>query len=119
MSRRDPDILLDRIQYALNRLKRHVGTRSKQDFLGDEKTQDAVNYQLAAIGEIIKNLDTDLLSELTEKCPGVPWNAWPRLRDFLAHNYWNVDPERIWKTVEIDIPQLESAITQIKAEPLP
>ena len=39
------------------------------------------------------------------------------MRDFIAHNYGNVDLSIQWDTVKNDIPALKNALMEIESQP--
>lgn len=45
-----------------------------------------------------------------------PWSEIIGLRNILVHNYFDVDIERIWQTVQNDLPQLRRIATRLRAE---
>jgi uncharacterized protein with HEPN domain len=61
------------------------------------------------IGEHIKRLSP----ELTKEYPEVEWKGSANMRDFIAHNYMDVDVERVRYTVLEKIPDLESKCRSI------
>lgn len=42
-------------------------------------------------------------------CPGVPWRNIRGLGNFLRHEYDRLERDRVWITVENDLPQLKAA----------
>ena len=87
-------------------------TRSGSDaFLSSAVTQDAVIRNFEVIGGAAGKVSTSLRSEH----PEVPWSKMRGLASLAKHEYWRIDPHRIWASVE-EIPRLESAITGIRAE---
>ena len=85
MPRKDDLRLID-IQRIALKLERII--TDKESFLTDEITQDAVAYNLLAIGETCSNLS----EALKTKHPEVPWAAIRGIRNLLAHEYFVVDP---------------------------
>ena len=63
---------------------------NKTAFLGDDKTQSAIVYQLLIIGEAVKRLS----QELRNQNPAIPWSAIAPLRDNLSHDYDDIDLDR-------------------------
>ncbi|MAS38105.1 MAG: DUF86 domain-containing protein [Anaerolineaceae bacterium] len=86
-------------------------SEGKNAFLQDEKTQFAVMRAYEIIGEIVKRLPASLL--LTQ--PQMNWQTLRRFRDFLAHNYGDIDLVTIWAAVE-DLPNLRAAVEAMLAE---
>ncbi len=98
---RDEATILDMVQAA-----RLVATWTrdldKGAFLADRKTQSAVERQLEILGEAAKRLSP----EYRERHPHVPWRRIAGLRDVLIHRYDNVDPNIVWETIDVALPEL-------------
>lgn len=73
----------------------------------DEKTVDAVVRNIEIIGEASSHLPDDIL----ERYGDIPWPFIRGIRNVLAHEYFGVDVEVIWKTVKEDLPALKTALT--------
>ena len=104
MSRYSRQRLLD-VQAALDAIDSHVGRGDVSDGL----VFDAVRVRLIEIGEAIKSLPSELLD--TE--PGLPWSEIARMRDQLAHRYFDTTHAIIASTVTHDLPRLRAAITRL------
>ncbi len=74
----------------------------KDDFLADIKTQSAVLHQLMVMGEAVKRLSMAYRNQH----PHIPWKVIAGMRDVLIHGYDIVDLNEVWKTVNVDIPQV-------------
>ena len=70
--------------------------------------------RLLEIGEAVKALPSDLLAAQ----PGIPWQQIARMRDHLAHRYFDTAYAILQATVDEDLPALELAVTAL-AESLP
>ena len=108
MNQRDRASLLD-IMQAAQRAQLFVENVSWEAFVVDFKTQSAVLYQIAILGEAVKRLSPQLRSQY----PGIPWAAMAGMRDKLIHDYEGVDVERVWLTLKTSIPDLMQAITPL------
>jgi uncharacterized protein with HEPN domain len=53
------DGLLDILE-LITRIERHIGKRTREEFLADLDIQDATAYRILAIGEASRNLDAAL-----------------------------------------------------------
>lgn len=72
----------------------------------DEKTQDAVVRCLSVIGEA-----AGALTEATYRAiPSLPPQLPKSQRNLLVHEYWRVDLDIVWATIERDLPALKSGI---------
>ncbi|MEW6092988.1 MAG: DUF86 domain-containing protein [Chloroflexota bacterium] len=102
---RDEATLLDIARAARLVLEFKAGM-DKAAFFEDVKTQSAVLHQLMVIGEAVKRLSPEFRS-----CyPEMPWSLIAGMRDKLIHGYDIVDLEEVWRTAEIDVPDLLSQI---------
>ena len=74
----------------------------KAEFLEDIKTQSAVLHQLMVMGEAVKRLSMEYRNEH----PHIPWKVIAGMRDVLIHGYDIVDLNEVWKTINVDVPQV-------------
>lgn len=73
---------------------------------------DAVCMNLIAVGEAVKGLDKVTHGELLPKYPQVYWSGVMRMRDKIAHHYFEVDADVVYSTIIEDIPTLKKTIQQ-------
>ncbi len=83
----------ERITHAVHRFG------SKDVFLVDYAYQATCAFSLQQIGEIVKTNE----SWLRSKSPDFYWKGYTRFRDFVAHNYQNVDYDLLWAAVQNDV----------------
>ena len=105
MSPRDQASLLDIAQAAESALA-FVDGLTLNDFATDLKTQSAVLYQIAVLGEAVKRLSPEFRSQHS----AIDWRAIAGMRDKLIHDYGNVNIKRVWTTLQTNLPQLLSEI---------
>lgn len=84
----------------------------KETFLADRKTQRAVLYDLAIIGEAVKTLP----DEWRDQHPSLPWKLIGRMRDHLIHHYFAVDLEIIWTAATEEVPVLLAYLVPLLPE---
>lgn len=70
--------------------------------------------QLIAIGEAVAKLDkvTDKQLLITE--PDIPWSSIKSVRNFIAHDYFDVDVEEIFHIIKTDLNPLLEATIRLK-----
>lgn len=109
MSYRERQRLAD-IQAAIDAIRAHL----QRGDLSDGLVFDAVRIRLLEIGEAVKALPDDLLASQ----PSIPWRQITRMRDHLAHRYFDTAHAIVQATVDEDLPELERAI-QTLSQSLP
>lgn len=80
-----------------------------EDFLGSLQLQDAVTRRVEIIGEAAGSLSEETKSSL----PNLPWRDMTDMRNFLVHQYGDVDPQVVWDTVKLDLPPLITALERL------
>lgn len=78
--------------------------------LSDGLIFDAVRVRLIEIGEAIKAISPELLD--TE--PGHPWSDIARMRDRLAHRYFDTTHSQVSGVVEHDLVALKAAVLRLQ-----
>lgn len=80
---------------AMDAIESYVKGMTFEQFSTDRRTFDAVVRNLEVMGEAVKNLPQDL----REGHPEVPWREVAGMRDKVAHAYFGVSHEIIWRTI--------------------
>lgn len=106
MSRHDESRLRDIVE-AIEAIRAHLSRGGLDDGL----VYDAVRVRLLEIGEAVKGLGDDLL----ETEPQIPWRAIARMRDHLAHRYFDTDHAIVQDVVDNDLDALMDAIPTLLA----
>ncbi len=111
---------LEQIEESLRRIvRRSVGIRSPEDFNAGEDNLDkldAIAMLLLAIGESFKKIDIETDGKYLEKYPEIDWHGVIGLRDVLAHDYFDIDTEEIFKICRRDIPKLLNTVQRMLRE---
>lgn len=74
---------------------------------------DAICMSLIALGEAVKGLDKQTHGELLSHYPEVYWSGAMRMRDKIAHHYFEIDTDVVFRTIQEDIPLMKSAIDKM------
>ena len=97
---------LKHILDAILNVEKFIEGINKETFLGNVEKQYAVLRGLEIIGEAVKNLS----EELKEKHPNIPWKEIAGMRDKLIHQYFGVNLDLVWETINTKLPELKSQI---------
>jgi uncharacterized protein with HEPN domain len=103
---------LEDIKEAAGKIRKYTTGMSYEQFLADQKTQDAVIRNFLVIGEATKNLSADI----KDRYPGVEWKQVAGLRDVMAHGYYRIDYEVIWEIITSRLPGFRKDIGKILKE---
>jgi len=90
---------LDHISKAIERIHRYIEDIDEIKFLENELVQDAVIRNLEIIGEASRNIEVRY-PEFTASNPDIPLAIAYQMRNAVAHGYFQVDLEIVWKTIE-------------------
>lgn len=111
---RVPDYLLHILE-AIRRINVYTEDMIELDFLKNLLVQDGVIRNIEIIGEAARNIEWNH-PEFLELYPDVPLMIAYEMRNALAHGYYKVDLEIVWKTIENDLPVLQQQIQNIYQE---
>jgi uncharacterized protein with HEPN domain len=106
--RRD-DVYLADILTAARQALLHVQGMTRSEYLKDVKTQDSVIRRLEIIGEAARRVSASTRAELS----GLPWDRMVAMRNFLIHDYDDVDLFIVWETLQVDLPPLISVLEKL------
>ena len=96
---------LEHIYDAIERIKTYTVSLTEKEFLNNTVVQDAVLYQFSIIGEAVMHVDDDILQQYD-----YPWYAVRAFRNYIVHEYFGINLEKVWNTIKINLPELERNI---------
>ncbi len=106
---KDFKIFLQHILDAISRIETYVKGVSKDEFIKNQKIQDATFRCLEIIGEAVKNLP----DKYKQEHPAIEWKKIAGMRDKLIHQYFDLDLDLVWLTIQKDIPLLKKQINKL------
>ena len=111
MSKRPVKLLLEDILEATDKIKRYTKDLSRDSFLKDQRTADAVVRNLEIIGEAANRLPEDF----KETHSDIAWVQIVGLRNRIIHDYFDVDLEIVWEIVKTDLLKLKPEIERLNS----
>lgn len=105
MTRRAAERLQDVLD-AIAAIHRHLGRGD----LSDGLVFDAVRVRRIEIGEAVKAIPDEVLANE----PQLPWSAIARMRDRLAHHYFDTEHGHVAATVAHDLGPLSDAVKRLQ-----
>jgi uncharacterized protein with HEPN domain len=100
---------LEDISDSLERIAEYVSGLDYNSWKKDRKTIDAVIRNLEIIGEAACHVPDEIQCQY----PEMPWFQMKGMRNVLIHEYFGVDIEVLWKTIQEDLPTLKQKIGQL------
>ena len=96
---------LDHMRQAATDACSFVEGLSKEDFLADKRTQQAVIMSLIVIGEAATKV-MDGYAEFADQHRQVPWRSMRGMRNRIAPGYFDINLDVVWDTVQTALPEL-------------
>jgi len=97
---------VEHILDAARHARSYVEGMSKELFMQDRKTQDAVILKLLVIGEAAAQILKEHAS-FAQQTADIPWNQMKGMRNRMAHGYFETNLDLVWETVQVFLPELE------------
>lgn len=96
---------LNHIRQAATDAITFVEGLSKEEFLEDRRTQQAVIMSLIIIGEASTKI-MDQYPDFTVVHPHIPWRSMRGMRNRIAHGYFDINLDVVWDTIQSALPDL-------------
>lgn len=117
MSHEDDDVVVarERIQHmldAIGSIHAFMEGRTEDEFLANDFVISAVITKFIIIGEAANRIPRSIQAA----APAVPWRDAAKFRNFLVHVYDMVEPIYLWKTIQEELPGLETELRRTLRE---
>jgi uncharacterized protein with HEPN domain len=109
--RTDRDRLRDILE-AIELIEKYA-KRGRRAFESDELIQTWMVKHLENIGEACRSMS----KRFCNVNPQIPWEDIVAQRTYLAHEYFQIDKEEVWSTIEQDIPELKKNVVRLLNKP--
>lgn len=103
---------LEHILEAIERLEKYAGSLSREELEADVLRYYGIVKNIEIIGEAA-NMLTSLFKETH---PEVEWRPISNMRNFLVHEYFQVDNDTVWAVIHGDIVELKKHILKYLVE---
>lgn len=87
---------------SIERIFEYTQYMDFEKFKSDKKTIDAVVRNFEIIGEAASHIP----EEISQAHPEIPWRDMRDMRNILAHEYFGVNENIVWTTIQDDLPLL-------------
>ena len=107
MSRNLPRLAdyLRHILEAIERIDQYTGNLTEIAFLERQMVQDAVIRNFEIVGEACHNIEKHY-PDFVMAHPEIPFVPAYEMRNAVAHGYFKVDLDLVWRTIHKDLPGL-------------
>lgn len=103
---------LEHIAEAIQRLQTHAGNLSEEELQADVLRYYGIVKNIEIIGEAARMLT----EQFKTAHPEVEWRSMSDMRNFLVHEYFQVDSEVVFSVIHNEIPELQNYVSQYLAE---
>jgi uncharacterized protein with HEPN domain len=113
---RDQQRLTDYLAHileAISRIVEYTAGMNEDGFARNKLVQDAVIRNFEIIGEASHNIETHY-PEFASAHPQLPLAFAYEMRNAVAHGYFKVDLEIVWRTIHSDLPVLERSVSSLR-----
>lgn len=100
------------IMDAIHDIEKFVGEMDFDTFCNDDKTKSAVVWKVETIGEAAKNIPEEVKTKYLQ----LPWKEMAGTRDKIAHFYFGIDYEIVWKIIKEELPKIRPIIEKMLEE---
>jgi uncharacterized protein with HEPN domain len=109
MSERDLPLLLTDIKSAISAILEYTAGYTAEKYEADLKTRHAVERNFEIIGEAASRIPSDYKLQH----PHIEWRIIKDFRNFIIHDYFGINHQIVWDTIQFRLPTLLQDITAL------
>ena len=110
--------LLLEVEEAIRRIERRfTGIQKADDFIANDDgldRLDGISMMLIVISENVRRIARIIGNDLDNHYPEIPWSDVKGIRNILAHDYFDIDPEEVYKICANDLAILKQALAKMR-----
>jgi len=107
---RNYNLYLADIKDCIKKIEQYTKNLTFEKFKNNEMIIDAVVRNIEIIGEASANIPVKIKAQY----PQLPWSKIIGMRNKVVHEYFGVDVEILWGTIQKRIPELKREIGRVK-----
>lgn len=111
MPPRDWKLRVEDMLQAITEIQKFTDGMSFEDFQADTKTVRAVMCNISILGEAVSALSPEIQS----RYPEIPWSQMRGIRNVVVHEYFQVNLDILWRTIQERLPPLMLQLRQLLA----
>lgn len=100
------------ILHAIEKIERFTAGMSLSEFKKNVLVIDAVVRNFEIIGEASNAIPPSV----RDAHPQIPWKPIIGLRNLLIHEYFGVDLDTVWETLQVHLPNLKQQLENLTAD---
>lgn len=108
-TKKDNLVYIKHIRDAIEKINEYSLSHSYKDFVENEWDQAAVMRYFEIIGEAVTHIESEFKKDNSE----IEWRDLSDFRNFLIHDYIDVDVKIVWDTMTINIPILKEKVHKL------
>ncbi len=112
--------LLLEVEEAIRQIERRfTGIQKADDFIANDDgldRLDGISMMLIVISENVRRIARIIGNDLDNHYPEIPWSDVKGIRNILAHDYFDIDPEEVYKICANDLAILKQALAKMRLD---
>ncbi len=96
------------IRDSCRKIETYTASMTREQFLADDRTVDAVIRNLMIIGEATRRVPEEMLASM----PDINWRRVADMRNVLAHAYFGIDEDILWDVIRNHVPPMLAAVEE-------
>lgn len=103
------DFYLQDMQEAIERILDYTAGIEFEEFISNTMLRDAVIRNFEVLGESVKHVPF----KFQKKHKSLPWRHMFALRNFIVHEYFDIDDDVLWHIIKYDLKENLTAIKRV------